>query len=409
MEIEVRSALTGEILASVCVAAETTLQQLEEEAARAKGLDLGRHQLSLMLPDIDAFSTMTVSEVGLHDGSEVHATVISAEEVSAAVESPWPKPCHTHWECFEPLNDYWRLDWIDSRAERIRERTGCGNCRIETQEDSYEDDAEAWRAVHFFGVPAAVSQAQSAMLELAKEGYTSLLWDTFSLHHLVVRIETLRRLIRQGDRTLKVLFANIEQEFDVTVVICLGDMGDRKKAIRHAIFLQELVYDEEPRPRNETCKIKVAGSASGVPQAIGILKELFMYYCTELTHPGLVHEEVILPFQMHRCEMMQCFSQGELRHIQKNWRVWVHSPLDYLQNDDFVIVGEPADVLKAKAYMEKVGIAAGEHMRRCQRLGRDAVENWGISDEADDFWGEEREEDAWMSSYMYRRTDVAVS
>merc|ERR1712224_518434 len=98
---------------------------------------------------------------------------------------------------------------------------------------------------------------------------------------------------------------------------------------------------------------------------------------------------------------LRCFSESELRHVQRNWRVSVHSPLRYLPNPNFVIVGEPTKVRRAKAYMERMGWAAWEHIPRCQQLGWDAVDNWGVSDEADDFWGDEDELDDCLKPYMY--------
>merc|ERR1719158_136831 len=121
------------------------------------GLDLGRHRLTLLLPGLEPACTMaactSASDAGLHNGSEVHAAVTPAEEVSVEVESPFENRCRCG--CFSPPNNWWRFDWIDSRAERIRERTGCGNCRIA----AHEEDAREWGAVHFCGVPAAVDQA----------------------------------------------------------------------------------------------------------------------------------------------------------------------------------------------------------------------------------------------------------
>jgi len=96
------------------------------------------------------------------------------------------------------------------------------------------------------------------------------------------------------------------------------------------------------------------------------------------------------------------FSEQQLRHIQNNWSIVAYPPLDGL-NPNFVLVGKADKVRYAKAYIEKICLNLCQHAQLCQRLGKDAVERWGVDDRSNDFWGEEEPEDAWMELYMYRR------
>jgi len=136
-------------------------------------------------------------------------------------------------------------------------------------------------------------------------------------------------------------------------------------------------------------KIGIAGSKEASEKAQKCIEEIIMYGHSEITHPGMVHEEMEVPTWAYAFIIGK--GGSELRHIQKNWSVKVNIPREFSENPNVVIVGEPKDVAAAKAYIEKQVFAAEN-----QSSSRENA------DKADDHWGDDSQE-AWMDQYMYKR------
>lgn len=89
-----------------------------------------------------------------------------------------------------------------------------------------------------------------------------------------------------------------------------------------------------------------------VIRAKALIKELIQYYHTEITHPGIVHEELEVPTSYYNYIIGA--KGSEIKHIQANFKVGVHIPNLESINKNVVVVGLPANVESAKKYILKI-------------------------------------------------------
>merc|ERR1712238_326017 len=139
-------------------------------------------------------------------------------------------------------------------------------------------------------------------------------------------------------------------------------------------------------------KVTLAGSAQHVEQAKDVINHIVMYGHHEITHPGASHAE--LEVETWKYSFLIGKGGSELKHIQKNWDVKVNIPRETSVNTNVLIVGETANVERAKTYVEKVLWNAENQVR----TGRDKA------DAPDDGWGDEDADEPWMKDYLYKRT-----
>jgi len=230
----------------------------------------------------------------------------------------------------------------------------CGIDRIDTAGDTFT----------ISGKPGTTAAALAALTELVEKGYTSLAFDNFSEIGCMAHPSTFPDIIGKKGATIIMLKDQLKVEVSIPPVP-KGTTGNKKY------------------------KIGIAGSKEASEKAQKCIEDIIMYGHSEITHPGLVHEEIEVP------EWAYAFIIGkggsELRHIQKNWNVNVSIPREHSENRNVVVVGEPRDVARAKEYIEKQVFAAEN-----QTSGRDQA------NKADDFWGDD-EQEGWMDQYMYKR------
>jgi len=138
-------------------------------------------------------------------------------------------------------------------------------------------------------------------------------------------------------------------------------------------------------------KVTLAGSAASVEKAKNCINEIIMYGHSELTHPGVVHAEMEVEPWAYKYIIG---SKGsEMRHIQKNYNVKMVIPRETSANQNVLVVGEPRDVERAKAYVENSLWKAENQVQG----GRDRIE-------ATDDWGDDDEEEDWMKAYIFKRS-----
>eukprot|EP00746_Dinoflagellata_sp_MGD_P163460 gnl/MRDRNA2_/MRDRNA2_91508_c0_seq1.p1 gnl/MRDRNA2_/MRDRNA2_91508_c0~~gnl/MRDRNA2_/MRDRNA2_91508_c0_seq1.p1 ORF type:complete len:381 (+),score=70.51 gnl/MRDRNA2_/MRDRNA2_91508_c0_seq1:59-1201(+) len=379
MEVTVRSALTNEILVHLHAKPEDTIEHLQDEAAHLHGLETGRYGMKFLLPDehshmnVDV-KTATIEQVGWSDESDVLAVIHTLEEVSVTLEQQ-----ETYFS--RPPAGLWEFQKMRPKVERICKRSGCSSCAVER----LIFDEACWSTIHFSGVPADAKIAEAATRELLAKGYTPMLYNAFSKRTISLQAEPFRHLGGAFvDGYIYDVFPQIESQFNV--VLNCGSF--------HSL------HKKPP----ETWKITIAGEADGISAAADVLRQLESRYWHEITHPGQVSEELASPAAL-RCSpcLTAWLSDQQLRHIKNNWNVRVYPPVDCLLKRTMVFVGSADDVCRAKAYVEREWQTLCQHERLCQRLGRDAVERWGIDDRPEDFWGEEEPEEDWMQGYLYKR------
>jgi hypothetical protein len=89
-----------------------------------------------------------------------------------------------------------------------------------------------------------------------------------------------------------------------------------------------------------------------VAEAKKLLTELMTYGHTEVSHPGLVHEEMDVSPSLYN--LIIGARGGEIRHIQNSYKVQVNIPNADSLNAHVVVVGEPPAVRAAKAHIERI-------------------------------------------------------
>ena len=98
-------------------------------------------------------------------------------------------------------------------------------------------------------------------------------------------------------------------------------------------------------------KVEVSGSKVAVDTAVASIRTILRFYHSEATHPGLVHEEMVVP---QDCYGILIGPKGSnLNHINSNFGVSVNIPRDISVNKNVVVVGAPRAVAKAAAYIRK--------------------------------------------------------
>jgi len=219
------------------------------------------------------------------------------------------------------------------------------------------------------GSGAAVEQAQDAINQLIERGFCSLLYDDFSENSIQVHPQYFPDIIGKG-----------------------GDVIQKiKKELKVEVNMPAVPKEQMDTKSSKKYKVTLAGSSKQVEEAKEVLNSLILYGHHEITHPGKVHEEMEVDAYAYKYIIGKAGS--ELKHIQKNWDVKVNIPREHSANQKVLIVGEPSNVERAKAYVERVLWNAENQVRGG---GRDKVDEG-------DAWGDEEEEEPWMKDYIYRR------
>jgi len=213
------------------------------------------------------------------------------------------------------------------------------------------------------GPAEAVEKCRIAIEELNTLGYTSLLYEDFGKESITVNSTLLPEIIGKKGVAIIAIKEKCGVEIDIP-----KDTGKKKTVIT------------------------IAGSKQNAQKARECIEDIKKYYHHEITHPGMVHEE--MQIESYQYAWIIGKAGSEMRHIQKNFEVKVNIPRDGDENENVVIVGEPKNVARAKTYIEKTIWNAENNVKSGGRGG---------GDKADDYWGDEEEEEPWMKQYLYKR------
>jgi len=215
-----------------------------------------------------------------------------------------------------------------------------------------------------------VKKAVEAINELVTKGHTSLAYDDYAETSIQVHPTQFPSIIGERGWIIRKIKEEVGAEIEIPPM------------------------PKQTPPPGKKFKVTIAGDAANAEKAKEILNELLTVYHSEITHPGMVHEEMQVADWAYR--FIIGTKGSELRHIQSNFRVKVHVPREYSNNSNVVVVGEPEDVQRAKAYIEKV-LWNAEHKPR----GRGA-EGGGEDDDRQQ-WGEDDAVDGVAAAYLIRR------
>jgi len=241
-----------------------------------------------------------------------------------------------------------------SNINLIKEKTGVTT--IDTQGD----------VCVIIGPEKSVTLAEHAIRELMEKGYMSLAFEDFEEAGVQVHPSVFPNLIGEKGVVIQKIKSEAKVEIDIP---------------------QGIPKEASNKPKKY--KVAIAGSKASVEKAKEIINSIAMYSYHEVTHPGMTHCE--MEVEPWRYSYLIGKGGSELRHIQNNYKVKANIPREFSAVQNVVIMGEPRDVERAKAYIEKIMYEAD------QPKGR------GAADKADDGWGEEEAVEDWMTPYMYNR------
>jgi len=244
----------------------------------------------------------------------------------------------------------------------------CGVSRIDTTGEMFT----------ISGDPKGVAMAEAALNELVEKGYTSLFFENFEEDFVMVHPSAFPDLIGKQGAIIRALKEQLGAEINIPPVPKDAGKGGGKGGGKVSPALAAKKY-----------KVSIAGSKEAVSKAKDAINDILMYYHSEITHPGEVHEE----FEIQQWQLSYIIGKGgsEMRHIQSNFKCRVYVPRETSANPKTVIVGERPNVDRAKTYVEKL-LWNAENAPK----GREGGEK------ADDGWGDE-EHEGWMDQYMYKR------
>jgi len=211
-----------------------------------------------------------------------------------------------------------------------------------------------------------VLKCEAAIKEMVAKGFCSLQYDNFSENIMTIHPSCFPDLI--------------------------GKQGAIVRKIKEALNV-EVNFQDVPRgsPPTKKGKVTLAGKSEDVEQAKDVINSIVQYQHHELTHPGQTHEEIDIEPWSYKYIIGKAGS--ELKHIQHNWKVKVSIPRENSSFEKVLVVGEPDQVSRAKAYIDKVIWNAENNAK-----GRDKQDGT-----AEDPWGAEEEEEPWMKQYLYKR------
>jgi rRNA processing protein Krr1/Pno1 len=184
------------------------------------------------------------------------------------------------------------------------------------------------------GTSESIAKAKQAVLELAASGYATLLQaDTFGEQSLSVHPRVLSEIVGPGGRTIQA----IQTALNVKITIPKTEWKPNMPQIGNI---------------PPSCKVGIAGDdRANVRQAKQVLQHLLKYHYTEITHPGMIHQEVHVPQEFFHCVIGPRGS--EIKHIRGNFKVEVYMPTPDGPTQNVLVVGNnKSNVEKAIRYIE---------------------------------------------------------
>lgn len=217
-----------------------------------------------------------------------------------------------------------------------------------------------------------VDECAKAVKDLIEKGYSELQYEDFSEQHISAVPSSFAELIGPKGSIVKCIKENlaVEIQFPPTEPKGVGKGQPEKKL-----------------------KIAIAGSKANVAEAKSVMAEILAVHHSELTHPGEIHEEVMVKPQ-HYAFIIG--SRGsELKHIQSNFKVRVFIPRGEDEEAPVLVVGQETNVERAIKYIEKV--TEGAELRPSGGgRGSNGEEDYDGGYDDDEY-------EPWMAGYMYKR------
>jgi hypothetical protein len=182
-------------------------------------------------------------------------------------------------------------------------------------------------------IPDGIAKARQAILELASRGFATLLQsETFGESHIQVHPRFLSEIVGPGGRTIQALQSGLS----VKITIPKTDWKPNSPQVGNT---------------PPSCKVGIAGDdKANIKQAKLVIQDIIKYHHHEITHPGIVHDEVHVPQEFFPCVIGP--RGAEIKHIRGNFKVDVYMPNSDQENA--LVVGQSENVAKAIGYIQRL-------------------------------------------------------
>ena len=214
----------------------------------------------------------------------------------------------------------------------LQEATGC---KLDINAPS-KDDAPNNRATKAGVVitgpdKESIQAAKKAVQELATKGYATILQsENFGEYGTEVHPRYLSEIVGPNGRTIQA----IQKTLSVKITIPPTDWKPNRK---DAMVVKPAL-------------VGIAGSKDNAKTAKAVIQSLVKYHHHEITHPGMIHEEVHVPREFFHCVIG--IRGSEIKHIRGNYKVDLYMPNEDSVSENVLVVGRQANVDKAISYIQ---------------------------------------------------------
>jgi rRNA processing protein Krr1/Pno1 len=328
-------------------------------AAKASGIAVGRAAQSQHIPGMptqqDVLNAAKTDAKG-KAVSQAAVAVVSASAAASKDKEPEKTPDINSHSAAVKIPDN-KIGWVigpkGATIAMLKEKTGVKT--IDTQGG----------VCTIVGEKEAVGLAEHAVKELIEKGFTSLAFENFQEHGVMVHPSVLP--------------------------IIVGEKGACIQEIKK-VSKCEVMIPSVPKNANESSKkykVTLSGSAAHVEHGKAIIQSIVDYGYHPDTHEGFMHKEIEVAEWQYK--YLIGTKGSEMRHIQNSFKVRVNIPRPHSAIQEVTVVGCEQDVERACKHIEKVMWNAE------QPKGRGAQES------SIDPWAGEEEVEDWMSPYLYKR------
>mmetsp|Transcript_32856 Transcript_32856/g.49573 ORF Transcript_32856/g.49573 Transcript_32856/m.49573 type:complete len:443 (+) Transcript_32856:324-1652(+) len=217
----------------------------------------------------------------------------------------------------------------------LEEATGC---KMDINAPSKEDSSKLRKPLNATivitgGDAEGIAKAKAAIMELTNKGYAKLLQsDNFGEFSTMVHPRHLSEIVGPGGKTIQA----IQSALDVKLTIPSTDWKPNTPQVGQV----------------KLCKVGIAGSKEKCKEAKTVIQSLLRWHHHEITHPGLVHEQINVPQEFYHCVIGT--KGSEIKHIRGNFKVEMYMPNEDSVTDDIIIVGKQMNVDRAITYIQRL-------------------------------------------------------
>mmetsp|Transcript_11332 Transcript_11332/g.16643 ORF Transcript_11332/g.16643 Transcript_11332/m.16643 type:complete len:452 (+) Transcript_11332:99-1454(+) len=215
----------------------------------------------------------------------------------------------------------------------LEEATGC---KLDINAPSKDDSSKVKKPqnatiVITGGDAEGIAKVKTAILDLSNKGYAKLLQsDNFGEFSTMVHPRYLSEIVGPGGKTIQA----IQSALDVKLTIPSTDWKPNAPKVGKV----------------KLCQVGIAGSKEHSKEAKAVIQSLVRWHHHEITHPGLIHEQVDVPQEFYHCVIGTRGS--EIKHIRGNFNVEMFMPNEDSVTDSIIVVGKQSNVDRAITYIQ---------------------------------------------------------